>query len=485
MRYKVLGPDGKEHIIEGPENATPEEIESAAAQIIPAKPKGPSQTTIDNDIANLIRGIRKPSLSSQLKRQLGLTGRAIAEGVADIAAIPANALAGASNVMLGTNFPYQEQAVSNLLTSAGMPEPQTTGELISNIGGRFATGMAAGGPINRAISGLAPAAPASFIPTRATTQAGKILERHQIPIERAQATGSPSLNRLRSALMDNPVTTGKQQAFTETQQKAFNSAVLKSIGEKSDEATQQVMRSARDRIGGVFDKVGSKGATFDDMLQNNISDIVDEARSTVPESALRPLLKNIDDLLTSVDDAGKINGEILIKLRSRLSKLSKNPEVGQSARQLHDALINALERSNPGDKAKLANAVDQWRSLRIIEGAIGKGLDKDISPLRLSNALATKAQRSASIYGMGGDQGLIELAQAGRSLIPEALPQSGTIPRGLLQAPIRSILTSLPLLPAQRYLLSQPNIYAAQPGLMTQAILPTTGILGDLMTEER
>jgi hypothetical protein len=44
-----------------------------------------------------------------------------------------------------------------------------------------------------------------------------------------------------------------------------------------------------------------------------------------------------------------------------------------------------------------------------------------------------------SVYGLGGDQDLVSLAKAGRNVLGEGLPQSGTIPRGLMQAPLQAI----------------------------------------------
>ena len=402
-----------------------------------------------------------PATDSVVGRTTGLTGRWLAEGIADLGVPFANGIAVAANQVLKAagvdyQFPEQGQAFSDLLTSYGAPVPETGIEKGVNFVGRVGTGMAAGGFIPKGVSAMAPKAPPGF-PTAgkvAATKAGQILQKEGIPLDRSQATDIKILQRFRSMLKDNPVTTGKQQAFEATQQKAFNKAVLKTIGEDASEATQSVMARARERIGSVFNKIGQKGSNYDDALKENIAAIVEDAKATVPDTELRPFMKNVDDLIAAVKD-GKINGDIFIKIRSRLGKLAKSPMVGESARDLQQAMVDALERTYPGQKAALQKASEQWRSLRIVENAISKTTERDISPLRLSNAIATKAQRNMSVYGYGGNQDLVDLAQAGREVLPEVLPQSGTAPRSKT---LLSAGQGLLMKPGQRYLLSQPGM---------------------------
>ena len=145
-------------------------------------------------------------------------------------------------------------------------------------------------------------------------------------------------------------------------------------------------------------------------------------------------------------------------------------------------MLGALERTHPGQKAALQEAVDQWRSMRIIQTAIGRGAERDISPLRLSNALGTNQNAAMSIYGQGGDQGLVTLAQAGRSVLPQSLPDSGTIPRGLMQAPLRAIATAPLYRGAQNFLMRQP-----QPGsgVLKNTLAPAVGAANSLVNQAR
>lgn len=367
-----------------------------------------------------------------------------------LAAIPgANTATGAGLIGAGT----------------GLLMPSTsTGETVGNtlLGGALGAGTQAavqGG--SAAIRGIKNA----FSPTTdaVTTPAAQVLQDAGVPLDRSQMTGNRFWQSVRGAVTSHPATSEAQQAFTQTQQKAFNRAVLSRIGVDADEATQDVMNSARDKIGSVFNSVGKNGTAVDDQLLDELATISDNAARTTPQSSLHPLFKNIDDIVNAADKDGMISGDALTKIRSNLSALSRNKDVGQSASAVEDSLISALSRSNPGDAEALDKAITQWRTMRTIQGAIGPGMDRNISPLKLSNAIASKPNQNMSVYGLGGDQDLVKLAQAGR-ILPEQIPNSGTAERSLLlNANLRSLLTSPLYKLGQRALLAQPTA-ALPPG---------------------
>ncbi len=398
------------------------------------------------EYAPALERLRQLPSQSGLRRQAGLTARAIGGGLAQAVAPftePVRYLA--NKALPGNPVGGIEETVEQLATQAGLPEASTPEERRVQSIGKFAAGVGAGGAIQSAAArsmGLAATTTASRATSKAPRAAARVLEDSGVPLDQSQRTGGRFAQMMRGAVTNHPATAGAQAEFSAAQQKAFNRAVLRSVGENSDEATQAVMRSAKTRIGAMFDRVGQKGAVFDDALQGRLADIVDDAHRTVTEDGLRPLLRNVDDLLDAVDDAGRINGDKLIQVRARLSRLSKTSGIGPAARELHDELIAALERTHPGEKRLLQDAVDQWRNLRIIEQSVSKGATRDISPSRLANVIGTKQNRAMSVYGQGGDQGLVELAQAGKEVLPQALPDSGTVPRGLMQAPLRAVATA-------------------------------------------
>lgn len=120
--YEVQGPDGRVFEIEGAKPPTEADLD----QIFSSFPQKKTPT--------------KPSMSDQLTRQAGLTGRALVEGVLGIPAILAEVPRQAFNLIPGVDFPPQQQAVSDLLTSLGVPVPETTLERVVQSGAQALTG---------------------------------------------------------------------------------------------------------------------------------------------------------------------------------------------------------------------------------------------------------------------------------------------------------------------------------------------------------
>lgn len=435
---------------------------------------------------------QKPSLGQRIGRQAGLGSRAILEGGMDVVAPFADLTGLTLNAVL-PGQPFEtghSQAFSQALTGKGLPEPQGGSEKFSNVASRIITGAATGGPIASAVTkGLGLPGTQALTAARApqaATPAAQTLETAGVPLDRAQRQGGRFYQLLRSAVKDHPFSSQGFVNFAAKQQKAFNRAVLRSIGVNSDEATQEVMAVARKQIGQVFDDVGKQGAVFDDALQSQLAQVVDSARRTVVDSEIKPLLTNVDDILSAVDDAGRIGGDKFIKIRSNLSELSRGAgALGQRAKDAEEALLSALERSHPGQRAILREAIDKYRNLKIIEPAIAKGTTADISPLRLSNAVGSTRNRAMSVYGRGGDQGLVSLAKAGREVLPEVLPQSGTVPRGMMQAPLRAVATAPLYKAGLARLLSQPSALPPGYGVRAAAVPGAGSALAQWLAQQR
>jgi hypothetical protein len=85
----------------------------------------------------------------ELSRQAGLTARYAIEGIASPFATVANLPAVASNELFGTELPEQNQALSDLLTRAGLPQPQNATERVVGDVSRALTGTATGGPLSK------------------------------------------------------------------------------------------------------------------------------------------------------------------------------------------------------------------------------------------------------------------------------------------------------------------------------------------------
>jgi hypothetical protein len=203
-----------------------------------------------------------------------------------------------------------------------------------------------------------------------------------------------------------------------------------------------VDKAAR-QIGDVFENVAKKTAMqFDNGLGNDLAAVINEANSGLEKPALELFNKQVDLLTDAIDPiTGVINGEKFNALRQHLTGangLASRPIIGEYAAALDEALLNMLQRQAPAEAAALATARSQWRNLKAIMPAIDKKADKFIRPSILINQLTTKANQNLSRRGLGGaaTQELLELAEAGASVLPDFLPNSGTTARAFAQIAI-------------------------------------------------
>jgi len=252
-----------------------------------------------------------------------------------------------------------------------------------------------------------------------------------VPLDLAQATGSPFWNRVRSSLGDNVFTSGAQQEMRDTQQQAFNTAVLKTMGADGSAATPDVMGATRNRLNDVMA----------DILDRNSAQVSDDTLgrlASIQGSALEnekgPVAKIINRITDSIGPDGSIPGQVAYGIKKDLDMMASSPDstLAKLARDTRSAVMDAVNGSLSGeDQQAFATARGQMRNMFAVEPAIDKAGTGNISPMRLAAALGTAKNRSASVYGYG-PQELNDLARAGAQLLPDKLPNSGTAARMLM-----------------------------------------------------
>lgn len=383
--------------------------------------------------SNRIRELQAPLMQDPA----GLAG--MVSGNVGLALAPGGIARGTTQLAAGTRLSPAVARASAPLRA--FSTPQTTRAAVGSgaVQGALApVGVEESRALNTAVGGLAGSAgralaqPFRNVLSRGGRQAVEILEKAGVPLDQAQKTGSVLLQRARSVLGDSALTGGRQAAFVERQARAFTRAVLRTAGINADEATPDVMNAARQRIGRVFNDVAENNPPqYDQILEARLIGVLDQAPRELDTVQAGIVQRNVDDILNAVDSNGIINGQKFNNIRTTLGRLSRRAGISPFAREIDDALVDTLDRQTPAASAALQKARQEWRNLRIIQGSVDKAADRFVSPLRLSNAVQTKANQNLSIFGLGGrrNRELAQLAQAGREVLPETIGNSGTAAR--------------------------------------------------------
>ena len=174
--YNVQVPDGSIMKIEGPDNATDEQIIQAAQagyaeKQATSKPQEPSM--MQDIAAGATRGLALPAAGAALGAAVGaplggvgaIPGAIAGAGAATLAQLVGDPVINAVNKLTGSTFATPTEAIEGLLTAAGMPKVQTEAGRIAQTtaagaglgGGMAATGKAiqaaAASPLGKAIGG--------------------------------------------------------------------------------------------------------------------------------------------------------------------------------------------------------------------------------------------------------------------------------------------------------------------------------------------
>lgn len=183
--FIVTSPEGERFKVIAPEGSAPEEViayarknAKNATSISAIRKKYPQYDDMsDADLAKALHrkfysdmdfndfaqrvGLERRSTGGEIARQVGLTGRHAIEGLASLPAMVAQPVADLGDMALsamGSDFRFgnQAQGVSDLLSRAGAPEPETAGERVVGDASQVLT--AGGGVLGLAQRGTGPLA---------------------------------------------------------------------------------------------------------------------------------------------------------------------------------------------------------------------------------------------------------------------------------------------------------------------------------------
>lgn len=465
-------PDGRVARFEVPDGTTPEQAQQLIAQSI-----SPMKTGADLKAAAMASGeavnpVQDMGMGSRFLAGAGKAFADIGRGVGQlVGAVPQaeidaakerdrplmNTGAGfAGNIggNVAATLPAMLVPGANTVAGAGLlggalgaSQPVATGEsrianaALGGLGG--AGGAIAANSIGRALKPVQNA-----LPDNMQALAAKAESVYGIPLNAAQKTGSKPLQVIDSVLDTMPLTAGRQAEAKAMQSKAFNKAVLGTIGETSEQATPDVLNAARTRIGQQFNDLSARNAV---TLGSDFMDSLIKIEAGT-NAFTKPAVRDAVDKGLELASQGTLSGRTYQNVRSTLGKQasdafkSGNSELGQALKAIQTSLDDAATQSvSAADKAAWGQARKQWQALKVVEKAAAPtsadAVSGNVSPAKLAQALQS-TDKQGFTYGTRGDE-LSDLARIGQAFLKNQVPNSGTAQRTFWQSMMNNPLEAV------------------------------------------
>lgn len=335
-------------------------------------------------------------------RIAGNVATAAVPGLGAVSSLPRAALSGAAQgVLLNTKTDADSAGQNALYGAAGGAVGQGIAAGVSRLGRPSANAL------DPSIRGLAEKA-----------------QEQGINLTGDQIAGGKPLNAIRSVLENVPFSgAGK---IHEVQQRQFNSALNRTIGETGENVTE-AMNAARERLGGEFERIAkTNNVKSDAALIDDLAKVETEYGKNLNVDQKEVVKQYLDQILVKGDT---ISGETYQKARSRIgakADATTDPELKGALHGIQEALDNAFERSvAPKDAEALKAARSQYRNLKLLERVAPKDGSGDVSVASLANALKS-ADKSRFLYG---DSDIGDLGRIGQQFLKGRTPDSGTAQR--------------------------------------------------------
>lgn len=243
-------------------------------------------------------------------------------------------------------------------------------------------------------------------------------------------------------LVGDLVKSAQQKGVAEFNTAAANRA-LKPIGEKVTEAPGRGMvAEVEGKLSAAYNEVLPKlRLQADQQLGTDLTNLAQLA-TELPAAQASRFRQVLDQTVLKRMPTGTADGETVKVIQSKLGSLARNytrsgdadqRELGKAIGSLKQHLDSALERSNPQFAPQLRDINRGWANFeRVRRAASSTGADEGVfSPSQLQQAVKAKGGERA--FARGGAL-MQDLSDAGKSVLGQAYPDSGTAGRALLAA---------------------------------------------------
>jgi hypothetical protein len=268
----------------------------------------------------------------------------------------------------------------------------------------------------------------------------QVLKDAGVPLDLAQETGSKVMGWAKRLTSDNPFTGGGSHAFEEMQNNAYTKAIARTMGEDAERITPEVLKNAKTRLGDNYDALfGRNGVRVTRDFQKELTSLKESSEKVMPEGQ-----KGITNIVNDILDKSKVNmghldGKQYQAIKQQLAAMeAQGGTAGHYAGELREKLFEGLSNTikkigNKDDLELLKQTNKQYGNMKKIEDIALKDPEGHVSASKLYNSLTTKSKRNAFYQD---DPELARLASAGKNVLPEKMPNSGTAARLAGQAAI-------------------------------------------------
>jgi hypothetical protein len=271
--------------------------------------------------------------------------------------------------------------------------------------------------------------------SRALAQSAKT--KYGIDLNLNQISGSNVSQNLQRTSQAIPFSGTEKNRLKQLTQ--WNKAVSGTFGQQIDDFTMDAIDDAFKKAGKPFnDILSGKTVTVKQSDLDDIADIVAEAAKNVEPSKVAIVQKNIDELLSGIEN-GQITGEKINSIRSALTDRAKgaDPFARPFISKLVDKVVDISSDGDPAIVQKLTEARKNYKNLNVALNA-WDSTTNSINPSRLEAAVKATSGYGKRSYARGKAGDLGELAQIGKTFLPQ-VGGSPTLPAALTNASVLGI----------------------------------------------
>lgn len=242
-------------------------------------------------------------------------------------------------------------------------------------------------------------------------------------------------------ILGDAIKSGQRRAIHDFNRAALNRA-LKPIGlslEKGTPVGREAIDKVHQAISGAYDDLLPKiSGAADDEFVSSLSASLKQSLSDLPESRAKQF-ENIvmNDVFGKFGNDGKISGDVLKQIQSKVGKLIRRYGSSQDADSLQmsdalkdvgDALRAMLKRQNP-DYAPSLDAIDSAYAqlLRVERAASSLGAKEGVfTPAQFTNAVKAMDPSLRKTQFARGNALMQDFAESGKEVLSQTVPDSGT-----------------------------------------------------------